>query len=55
MGKEALDMGLIDYLGNAERALEVASELAGARLKTDYAKIGHEKESLGTKLLKRMI
>jgi protease-4 len=55
LGKEALNMGLIDYLGNSERALEIASELSGCKLKSQYAKISYDRESLTARLLKRML
>ena len=32
LGREALELGLLDYLGDKEKAIEVASELSGKKL-----------------------
>lgn len=54
LGKEALDLRLVDYLGDGEKAIEVASELAGIRLKPVYRKEEKEGYGLLLKLLKRL-
>lgn len=54
LGKEALELGLVDYLGNGEKALEIASELAGAKLKPVYKKEEREGYGLLLRLLKRL-
>jgi len=54
LGREALEMGLIDYLGDSETALKVASELAGVQLKAEYSKFSRERESLLSKLFKKI-
>jgi len=54
LGKEALGMGLIDYLGNGVLAVKVASELAGVKLKVEYSKFSRERESLLSKLFKKL-
>ncbi|MBM3708896.1 MAG: signal peptide peptidase SppA [Actinobacteria bacterium] len=55
LGREALMMGLIDYLGNGELALKVASELAGVHLRVEYSKFSRERESILSKLFKKML
>ncbi len=54
LGKEALQLGLIDYLGGEELAIKTASEIAGVKLKVLYLKIGKIRESLAARLLKRI-
>jgi protease-4 len=38
LGKEAKNLGLVDYLGDLTTATEIASELAGKKLKVKYKK-----------------
>lgn len=54
LGKEAQDLGLVDYLGDAEKALQVACKLAGMDLKIEYRKEKREKYGLLFRLLKRL-
>ncbi len=54
LGKEALQLGLIDYLGNEETAVKIASDISGMKLKKIYSKIGKIKEPLLARLLKRL-
>ncbi|GAH91873.1 unnamed protein product [marine sediment metagenome] len=54
MGKDALDLGLIDYLGGKEKAIQIASELAGVQLYADYRKGGIEKPGLMFRIFKKL-
>jgi len=36
-GEKAKELGLVDYLGNLQKAIQVASELAGSQLEPEYA------------------
>ena len=54
LGKQALELGLIDYLGGNEKALEVAGEMAGTKLIPDYRKGSAEKPGLLMRMLRRM-
>lgn len=54
LGKQALDLGLIDYLGGNEKALEIAEEMAGTRLIPDYRRGSAEKPGLMVRMLRRM-
>lgn len=57
LGEEAKDVGLIDYLGGKEKAIEVCKELAGiknARI-IDYDKKMEKGESIFEKMIEKMI
>ena len=54
MGEEALRLGLIDYLGDREKAIQIASKLAGAELYPDFRKNNIEKPGLMFKILRRL-
>jgi len=54
LGKEALELGLIDYLGDEEFAIEIAREISGVELKLSYLKIGKTRESLASRFLRRL-
>ena len=55
LGKEALELGLIDYLGDEELSIKTASNIAGVELKAVHLKIGKSRESLATRFLKRFL
>jgi ClpP class serine protease len=55
MGKDALNLGLIDYLGGKEKAIQIASELAGLQLNADYRKGDIEKPGLMFRMLRKLI
>jgi ClpP class serine protease len=55
LGKDALTLGLIDYLGGKEKAIQIASELAGMQLNADYRKGDIEKQGLMFKILRKLI
>jgi len=54
LGKQALDLGLIDYLGGSEKVIQVAEDLAGIKLVPDYRKGSVEKPGLMMRMLRRM-
>jgi protease IV len=54
LGEEALRLGLIDYMGGSEKALEIAGELAGSELVSDYRKGSAEKPGIIVRMLKKM-
>lgn len=54
LGKEALQLNLIDYLGNEETAVKIAADITGIKLKKVYSRIGKIKEPLMARLLKRL-
>lgn len=54
LGKQALDLGLIDYLGGNEKSLEIAEEMAGTKLTPDYRRGSVEKPGFMMRMLKKM-
>ncbi len=54
LGEEALKLGLIDYLGGSQKALEVAEQAAGAKLVYGCRKEKTEKSGLLLRMLKRL-
>lgn len=54
LGKDALDLGLIDYLGGREKALQVASDLAGVNLYSIRIKDSTQRPGLMLRILKKL-
>ncbi|MBN2072719.1 MAG: signal peptide peptidase SppA [Actinobacteria bacterium] len=55
LGKQALELGLIDYLGGNQKALEIAGEMSGVKLIADYRKGSAEKPGFMARMLRKML
>jgi protease IV len=53
LGRQALELGLIDDLGREELAIEKAEELSKVGLRPVYLRIGRSRQSFAAKLIKR--
>lgn len=45
-GEKAIELGLVDYLGNGKKAIEIASELTGSQLEPEYAQYEEKRKTL---------
>jgi protease-4 len=54
LGKDALNLGLIDYLGGIEKALQVASNLTGVNLYSIRIKDSNQRPGLILRILKKL-
>ncbi len=54
LGKAALNLGLIDYLGGREKALQVASTLTGIKLYSTCLKDSTQRPGLMLRILKKL-
>lgn len=54
LGSQALEIGLIDFLGGNEKALEVAESMAKTKLVPDYRKGSFERPGLVMRMLRKI-
>ncbi len=54
LGKEALELGLVDYLGDSDKAIQIVRKLAGMKLKIIYRKGRKEEHGLMFRILRRL-